>query len=212
MCFSPEASFAAAAVLGAAGAAGLAQKPERAHLAFAMFPLFFAAHQAVEGLIWLSFEAGQAPPDALIFAYLFIAKVFWPAYAPFTALLMERARPRRLALFILLVLGLAVSATLASPLLEHDYSARIVRRSIRYAAGEHPFGAAMIGLYVLTVVAPLLIARHFWVNAFGVVVFIGGAATALAFNYASASVWCFFAALASLTVFLHIRRQPRPAR
>ncbi len=210
MCFSAQASFAAAAVLGAVGAAALTQKPGRAHLAFTLIPLVFAAHQTVEGLIWLAQDAGRGPPQALIFAYLFIAQVFWPTYAPFCVLIMERGRWRRLALAALLAIGLFVSVALGSILTQHEYSVQVVNHSLRYDTGGW-LGIHMIGLYMLAVVTPFLISRHRYVAAFGGAVLIGAGVTALAFHYASASVWCFFAALSSVLIFVHVRSRARHA-
>lgn len=208
MCFSPEASFTAAAILAAAGAASLAQRPSRRHLPFALFPLIFAFHQSIEGSIWLSLRAGGAPPVGLVLAYLFVAQIFWPTYAPFAALMMARERRRRIMLIMLLALGLAVSGALAAILLQHAYTIKIVHHSLRYSA-SHDLGTYMIGLYMLATIAPFLIVRHRYVVAFGGAVFLGAAVTAIAYSHAAASVWCFFAAAASLFVFLHVRRESR---
>lgn len=208
MCFSPEASFAAAAVLGAVGAATLSWRPPPGHLPFALIPAIFAFHQCIEGLIWLQIRAG-APPGALVFAYLFIAQVFWPVYTPLAVLAMERGRIRRAALVILLV-GVVVAIALASVLLQQAYSVVVAHHSLRYSVG-HQFGNLMIGLYILATVAPLLISQHRYVVAFGAAAFVGAVVTTLAYTHAAASVWCFFAALASVFVFFHVRRQARLA-
>ncbi|MCK5745954.1 MAG: hypothetical protein KAH44_07045, partial [Oricola sp.] len=102
MCFSATASFSAAAVLGAVGAATLAQRPRPRDLAFAAIPAIFAAHQAIEGAIWLHIDGGSAIPYALIAAYLLIAQVLWPAYIPLSVILMEPAPRRTPALWLLL--------------------------------------------------------------------------------------------------------------
>jgi len=210
MCFSPTASFVAAGALAGVGAATLAQKPERKRLAFALIPLIFAAQQAVEGTIWLALDANRAPPEALSVAYLFFAQIFWPAYTPLAVLLMEAEKRRRWALMILLVTGLVVSGGLAVILTRHDYSVRLVRHSLQYAS-DRQFENYWIGLYILATVAPLLISPHRYVMAFGVTVLVGSVVTAYAFYYAAASVWCYFAAIGSVFVFLHMRRRTRLA-
>ena len=207
MCFSASASFGAAALLGAVGVATLAQKPERKRLAFALIPLFFASHQLIEGFVWLTI-AGGAPPEGLVIAYLLLAQVFWPAYTPFSVLLMENDPRRRLALWLLFAVGLMVSAALATILFTNEYSVRVVRHSLQYAT-DHQFEDRLLGLYLVAVAAPLLISRHRYVIAFGGVILAGSMVTQLVFYYAAASVWCFFAAVASVFVFLHIRRQNR---
>ncbi|HNR75669.1 MAG TPA: hypothetical protein PKM48_00960, partial [Parvularculaceae bacterium] len=100
MCFSAEASFVAAAGLAAIGAATLAQRPSRRMAALAATPLLFAAHQAIEGLVWLGVREGGVS-QALIKSWVFIAEVFWPTFVPPSA--------RQQGLFALLLTGLIVS-------------------------------------------------------------------------------------------------------
>ncbi|MEO1252664.1 MAG: DUF6629 family protein [Pseudomonadota bacterium] len=207
MCFSAETSFGAALILGALGAATLAQRPEPRRIAFASIPLIFAAHQAIEGAIWLSMPEG-GPPQSLILAYLAIALVFWPVFTPFAVLLIERDPRRRIGLGVFLAAGIALAVILASVLGANAYSVTLVDGNLRYST-DHVFEERLIGLYVVVTAAPLLLSRHRYVMAFGAAVLAGSFATALAFYHAAASVWCFFAALGSAFVFLHVRRQKR---
>ncbi len=207
MCFSAQASFAAAAVLGVVGAATFAQRPAPRRLAFAAFPLFFALHQTIEGFVWLSIGNG-APPSWLTALYLFFAQVFWPVFTPLSILLMEKDWRRRIGLWILLAAGVVVSATLAGVLIQSNYSVSVVNGSLQYSTGHH-FEDRLIGLYLVAVVAPLILSRYRYVMAFGGVILAGSVVTHLAFYYAAASVWCFFAAVGSVFVFLHVRRRKR---
>lgn len=211
MCFSAPASFTAAAVLAAVGAASLAQKPPPRFLLFASFPLVFAAHQAIEGFIWLSIGKGAAPPDALIIAYLIIAQVAWPTLTPLAMLSIETGRRRRQALFALLAAGLIVSLTMAQILATHPYTVALTAHGLSYATAGG-VETQIVGLYALTTAAPLLISRHRFILAFGIAVLIGAVVTEVAFFQAAASVWCFFAALASAFVFLQAREARRRAR
>lgn len=213
MCFSATASFAAAAVLGVVGMATLAQKPAPRDLAFASIPLLFAAHQAIEGAIWLHVGHGGAHqagavPYALVAAYLFIAQVLWPAYIPFSVIVMEPKRRRSPALWVLLAAGLFVSGALAVILVGHRYTVTAVADGLRYAT-DHEFERRLLALYLLAVIAPLFLSRYFYVVAFGAATLAGAAVTMLAYYHASASVWCFFAAAASVLVFLHVRQSRR---
>lgn len=208
MCFSAPASFIASTTLAVIGAATLAQRPEPRLLPFASFPLVFAAHQAIEGLIWLSVERTDAPPQALVVAYLVIAQVLWPSLTPLAMLLIEGGRRRRQGLAALLAAGLIVSAAMAHVLIDHPYAVSATAHGLRYATAQE-IETHIVGLYVLTTTAPLLMSRHRYILAFGVTVLIGSAVTEVFFFRAAASVWCFFAALASLFVFLHVRRASR---
>lgn len=205
MCYSATASFTAAGILAVAGAATLAQRPERARVPFALIPLFFAVHQAIEGFVWLSVDPGP-PPAALVFAWLFIAQMFWPVYTPAAVLAFEDDPRRRIALLILLAVGISVSAALGYIYLNHDYSVHVVKHSLSYVT-ELRLEKQLLGPYLVAVAAPLLISRHRYIMAFGGVVLFGAVVTQLAFYHAAASVWCFIAAIASLFVFLHVRRR-----
>ncbi|WP_375201394.1 DUF6629 family protein [Hyphococcus sp.] len=208
MCFSATASFTAAAVLAGVGAATLVQKPKPKDLAFAAIPAIFAVHQAIEGAVWLSLNGGNAPPNALVVAYLLIAQVLWPAYIPLSVIAMEPKRRRRPALWILLAAGLFVSGALAIILAQHHYTVTAVSDGLRYAT-DLEFERRLLELYLLAVVAPLLLSRHRYVVAFGAVTLVGAIVTVMAFYFAAASVWCFFSGLASVLVYLHVRRSRR---
>ncbi len=175
-------------------------------MAFAAIPLIFAVHQTIEGAIWLFLNHGEVVPNALVVAYLLIAQVLWPAYIPATVLLMERRR--RPGLWILLAAGLIVSGSLAFILVQHHYTVTAVADGLRYAT-DLEFERRLLELYLLAVVAPLFLSRHLYVIIFGAVTLAGAIVTMLAFYFAAASVWCFFSALASIIVFLHIRRSRR---
>ncbi|MEZ5897412.1 MAG: DUF6629 family protein [Parvularculaceae bacterium] len=211
MCFSATASFTAAAGLAFAGVATLGLKPAPRLIPYALTPLLFAAHQMIEGFVWLSVnETGTAPP-MLINAWVFIAKSFWPVWTPFMVLVLEGESRRRIGLITLLIVGAAISALLLYVQLSTPFHVSVVDGNLRYAS-DHPLSDGVIGLYVLATVAPMLISRHHYVALFGVAVLVGSATTELAYRHAGPSVWCFFAALASGLVFLHVREQSRAAR
>lgn len=63
----------------------------------------------------------------------------------------------------------------------------------------------MLGLYILCVCLPPLLSASRVLNLFGVIVIAGLAITFLAFYESFISVWCFFAALASLTILKFLR-------
>ena len=204
MCFSAAASFTAAAVLAGVGAAALAQRPRPRDAMFAAIPMIFAAHQAIEGFIWLALDEGRAAPGGLVVAYLLIAQVLWPVYIPLCVIVMERRR--RPALWLLLAAGLFVSGALASVLIQHPYPVQAIADGLRYST-NHQFETRLLGLYLVAVTAPLFLSRFRYVVAFGAATLLGSAVTVVGFYNASASIWCFFAGVASLLVFFHVRAQ-----
>ena len=120
--------------------------------------------------------------------------------------LFESGRRRRQALGVLLLTGLAVSGTLGAILFQDEFSVRAVAHGLYYGVGERVENP-VVGLYVMATTAPLLMSRHRFVLLFGICVLVGSVVTELFFFGAQASVWCFFAAVASVLVFLHVRRE-----
>ena len=213
MCFSATASFAAAAGLAAIGAATLAARPSPRMRLLAATPLIFAAHQAIEGFVWISLDAGVS--QALIKAWVFIAEVFWPTYVPLAVYMLTPGPRRRRGIFALLITGVIVSGYFLSILIRNDFTVSAVHHNLIYAPQE-PAAHSLPGLYLLATVAPLLVARERYVHAFGVAVLAGAIATEIFFGHAGPSVWCFFAAIASVFALLAIReeksgRRPRLA-
>lgn len=211
MCFSATASFTAAAGLALAGAATLRLRPAPRHIPYALTPLLFATHQAIEGFVWLSVNETGAAPPALIDAWVFIAKSFWPVWTPFMVLAMEEGERRRIGLLALLVVGAAISLLLLNVQVTSPYVVGVTDGNLRYVS-DHPLADGLVGAYVMATAAPMLISRHRYVELFGVAVLAGSVATELAYRHAGASVWCFFAAIASALVFLHVREQSLKAR
>ncbi len=207
MCFSATASFAAAGGLAVIGAATIALRPAPRMAALAAAPLIFAAHQAIEGTIWLQLHDG-AVSEALIRAWVFIAEVFWPTFTPLAVLMLTRGRRRRQGLGALAVAGVVVSGHFLMILIQSDFTVGAVNGNLRYDAGAPP-GDRLAGLYLLATVAPLLIARERFVFAFGVAVLAGAMVTELFYAHAGPSVWCYFAAIASLCAFFAVRDDNR---
>ncbi len=212
MCFSATASFAAAGGLALIGAATLAARPSPRMSLLAATPLLFAFHQAIEGAIWLGVHDGGAS-QALIKTWVFIAEVFWPTFTPLAVLALTRGRRRQQGLVALLITGVIVSGYFLTLLVQRDLVVDVVRGNLFYRP-EEPFAHNLPGLYLMTTVAPLLIARERYVLAFGVAVLAGAIVTELFYMHAGPSVWCFFAAIASGCAFLAVRdekssRMPR---
>lgn len=209
MCFSAEASFAAAAILVPAGVycVRIAARGSLAHLPLAAIPLFFAAQQFCEGLVWVGLTRGDAAlVRASSLAFLAFALAFWPFWVPLSVAFLERRKAVRRCLGGAALLGLALGCGLFVPLaVRADECLHVVveHHSVHY----NPDGLPAFGLaghtwwdvgYGALVFVPLLAAtseRRF--AAFFVVMAAAAALSLLAFRYAFVSVWCFFAAVLS---------------
>jgi hypothetical protein len=213
MCFSATASFVTAGVTGMVGAVATARVGARRELPFAATPLFFALQQTVEGLLWLELPVapGGSGSAALALAFLFFAEVFWPVFMPVAVLAIEPDRARRRLMLVCLAAGAAVAAYLLWRMLAHPTSAAIVNGHIAY--GTEPRYSYLVGVaYLVATSLPLLLSSHRTIVTVGAIVLVGSA-TAYAFYWeAFVSVWCFFAAAASVAILGHFEWSRRRLR
>ena len=212
MCFSATASFSAGAFLLGIGTLTLRSAMtthERRALPFAAIPLLFAVQQLVEGVIWLSFrdEATQLN-SVMTHVYSFFSHVLWPVYVPVAVVLMEPEGWRRRVLIAFIAAGAAVGAYLLYVLVAFPVVSRPTSQHIEYDS-PHFFAAATMTLYLLSTALSPLLSTHRMVVVFGILALLSfGAAYAF---YATwfISVWCFFAALLSMVVYLHFAPRGR---
>lgn len=199
MCFSASASFIASGVLAVIALATLASVKERKWLSVALIPLFFAIQQFAEGLVWLY----KWPMAALTF--LFFAFIVWPAYIPFSCLMVESDNAKGPALYLLTVIGLAISGCLLFGLTSSQLSFYMQDCHIVYDAAQGLFAYRFLwfplaGGYCISTILPFFISSRPYMKIMGVLV---GSSCLIAYLFYSVyfiSVWCFFAALLSSAV------------
>ncbi len=214
MCFSATVSFGAAAVLIPLGLHTLQQawRSDHRFLALATFPLLFGLQQCSEGLTWLNL-GGLRPEytQTSALGFLFFVYLLWPVLVPLAARqLDDRPRPRA-ALLLLALFSASMGALVYLPLLLNPdgLTVTIVQHSILYEPrllfGE-PWNAWISRTgYALAVTLPLLISPWANVRLFGALVALSLILSALYFDHAFTSVWCFFAALLSIFIRRLIR-------
>ncbi|MGH6769767.1 MAG: DUF6629 family protein [Xanthobacteraceae bacterium] len=212
MCFSATASFAAAAVVGGVGVVTLREAVRSGHrrlLPIAAFPMLFAAQQLVEGLLWLDLfrtEPGTCRPF-LTHAFLAYAEVFWPVFAPLAVWLIEPARWRRRVMLVCLGIGTALGGYLLFKMIANPYTASVVDEHIVYGNGvAYPRGIEIP--YVLATTISLLLSSHRMIQLLAAVILMGFGVAYVSFHASYISVWCFFAAVASVLVYLFVSRAP----
>ncbi|MEL6662779.1 MAG: DUF6629 family protein [Pseudomonadota bacterium] len=233
MCFSAEASFVAAAVTAAAGAYAVARVPDRSFLLFASIPLVFAIQQVLEGFVWIGLDTGASTDllNTLSKSFLLIGEAVWPLWIPLAVLAIEPDPMRRRVMSAAALIGGLMLAGFAAMILLADYSPTIQSGCICYqgrigapsGSGFYPFapgqGWQISGLdwmlvpYAVTTIGTLLISSRNAVRGFGGVSGIGLIVSLLLYRHALISVWCFFAAAASIVVVWTIvaERRKTPA-
>ena len=211
MCFSAEASFAASGVLAASSVAIARVPKERSGVPLSLFPAIFAAHQFVEGVLWLEHD-GVLPgayKTAAVYAYVLIAYVLWPVFVPFAAHLTEAGRRRRLIILLCQATGLGVGLLLLGTNLGAPIDVSADCCSLSYSVSAPPW---LIAPYLIAVSIPFLVSSQRSLVLFGVVLTGSCAAAAVLATAATfPSVWCFFAAVLSAGLYLHFWLAARSA-
>ena len=211
MCFSATASFVTAGATAAVGAALLTKVSHPRELPLAAMPIFFALQQSVEGLLWLQLPVSPQASLAtgLTLLFLLLAQVFWPIYAPVSMLLVEPDARRRTLMYLGLVAGVGVGLYFLWSLLTQSHSAVVRDGHIVYAA-DYEHSDVLFLLCLAATSAPFILSSHRVILALGAVIVAGSIAAYVFYWEAFVSVWCFFAAAASVVLLYHFevsRRQ-----
>ena len=205
MCFSASASFIAGTSLSAIGVAALKKTETSSERPFAMIPLLFGIQQLIEGVIWLTF-AHDAPVLKQTMTYLYsgFSHVLWPIYVPFAMGVLETVRWRRKAIFAFEAAGLAAGLYLLYYIVTGPVVAEVVGRHIVYVS-PHFYVLPVMALYLAATCVSCFFSSHAFVKLFGALALVSFIAAYLVHVVALVSIWCFFAAVLSLLIYLHLR-------
>ncbi len=207
MCFSPTVSFAASAVLAVAGFATLKKVTSKKEYALAFIPLMFAVHQFIEGMIWVVLEHGG--PDNIEYLltqiYTFFAGMLWPVLIPFSIFMIEQDSKKRKLLLFITILGACFATYTLVGIFLVGVVAQIDNLHIVY---HHPWENNQVLLtYVIATCAPFFVSSNKRVMHLGVINMIAFFIAYYFYNFYLASVWCFFAALMSGSIYLFFIRE-----
>lgn len=209
MCFSATASFIAGTTLSGLGVQTVREVRHRTELPLSLIPLLFGIQQLVEGVLWLTFEY-DAPVtrQVMTYSYSVFSHVLWPMFIPFALLCMERTMWRRRALLAFQCIGVAVGSYLLYFIVAGPVVATIDElHTIRHLIYESPhfFKIPVVLLYVLATCVSCFLSSRRYVRVFGMLELMAFVAAYAFYVAALVSIWCFFAAILSLTIYLHFR-------
>lgn len=209
MCFSAPVSFVASGALAVTGLATLHKVKSKRHLPLAIMPLLFSVQQLIEGFIWLT--PFNSPVNLfLVYGFLFFAYLLWPAYFPLAVFLVEDNAQRSHIMKIILLAGGLVSTGLLIAVILKPPVIDVVDCHIGHPyvldalyGVSYPFYLAAVGL------APML-SSHRIIRLFGFTVFVSGIITVIVNRITFVSLWCFFAAVLSLLLYLFLDKKGKP--
>jgi len=208
MCFSAGASFSAGVVLSSIGIATLKEAHKPSHKLFTTIPLFFAFQQVAEGVVWISLRPGGDAvfQAAATYLFLLIALVAWPMVIPLSVYKMEEDHSKKRIIRILFGGGVALSMYYSVCLLKMNVYPQISKFHIQYI-NDFPeiIGYIAFAVYAIVTVAPLFISSVKRMSLFGTLIIFSILISGVFYKEFLTSVWCFFAALISIVVYLIIR-------
>lgn len=219
MCFSAEASLGAAVALLPAGGycVEAAWRKDRAYLPLAAVPVLIGLQQLCESQVWVGLDLGK--PELVRRAslwFLFFALAVWPVWVPLAVAAVEGRGWKRWAFVAVSGVGTLFAITHYVPLAASGGSGlnpTAVRHSIRYDLSAVPAAGSARwwvwpALYSVAVAGPLLAARDRHLRPLGIAILLAAAASSVLFEYAFASVWCFFAAILCLYLVYVVYQLP----
>lgn len=208
MCFSPEADFAAGAVIAAIGVQTLRRVRNPRELIIGSLPLLFGAHQLVEGFVWLGLQ-GQVSSSlgtTATEAYIVYAHAVLPVIIPIGFVLLEPNHRRAQWLWSLAGLGMLLGAYLLWQVTAYPVGAQEQAHCIDYTT-HTPNDYVIAVLYVAVTCGPALVSSRPYLRWFGLLSLLGVIATAIVQVDELTSLWCLYAAFVSLLILEHFRRQ-----
>jgi hypothetical protein len=215
MCFSATVNFAGSAVLGATGAATLARVKHRRELLFAAWPLLFAIHQFTEGFVWLGLDGKMSSAVAhdMGAAFMLYAQGLLPFLLPLSVWWFEPNAKSRKRMLPFVVVGGALTLYVLWALTAFPLQVYIQKNSIVYI-NQATNNTLVAVVYVVVTCGALFFSEIRMMVVFGalnlaILLIVMGVK-----RYAFTSVWCAYAAAASVIILAYFwtSHQERPFR
>ena len=210
MCFSAEASFIVSGTLSIIGISTIKQAQLKKDWFIAIIPLIFALQQLTEGLLWVALQN----PDSelaqtthwLAGLYGIFIGVIWPVFAPLAIYREEGDAQTKRVVASMLLAGVGLAAYTIIGMIQEPIVASIINHSIHYAhqvEGQQ----FVLAMYLFATCAPFILSSRKLLNLTGMIITLGFFVAFFVYQQTFASVWCFFAAIASGLIYFYINSQ-----
>lgn len=140
----------------------------------------------------------------MTYLYSGFSHVLWPMYVPLAMGILESERWRRRAFAAFAAAGAAVGLYLLYFLVTRPVIAEVVGGHIVYVS-PHFYSIPVMAVYLVATCISCFFSSHGFVKLFGVLMLLSFVAAYVAHVTALVSIWCFFAAILSLLIYLHLR-------
>jgi hypothetical protein len=207
MCFSATANFVGSGVLGTVGMLTLTKVKHRRELLFAALPTMFALHQFVEGFVWLGLDGRLSPrvTHDMGVAFMLFAQGLLPFLIPLSVMLFEPTRGRRRAMMPFTILGAGTTLYILWALMAFPLQVSVQGSSVVYI-NQGTQNDWVASLYIIATCGSLFFSRQrpmVWFGAANLTILLIVMAVK---RYAFTSVWCAYAAVASLIILAYFWR------
>lgn len=203
MCFSAAASFVGGAVLTSIGILSIRKNNQPSQRLFAAVPFVFGIQQIAEGFVWTALQSSgqQLMLTLATYVFLFTALVVWSTVLPLSILLMEKDQTRRRILRVFLAVGIVASLYHLVAMFLVSVSAQISSFHIKYlvATPDELMIAASLA-YLIATILPIFTSSNKKMIYFGIIILVSYLVAFIFYLEYLTSVWCFFAALASVVI------------
>jgi hypothetical protein len=205
MCFSATANFVGSGVLGAIGVVTLTHVKHRRELLFASLPTLFAVHQFIEGFVWLGLDGilSKTVAHDMGAAFMLYAQGILPFLLPLSILLFEPNVRCRRRMLPFLILGGGTALYILWALAAFPLQIYVRDNSIVYI-NQATNNTAV--LYVIATCGSLFFSKVRAMVLFGAANLVILLVVMVVKRYAFTSVWCAYAAIASIIILAYFWR------
>ncbi len=210
MCFSAVANFTGSGVLATVGVVTLTRVKHRRELLFASLPTLFAIHQFMEGFVWLGLDGVMSSNVTHYWGVAFVlyAQGLLPFILPLSVILFEPDKTSQRRMVPFLAIGTLTTLYMLWALIAFPLQIYITGNSIVYVnQGTNNTYVAI--LYVIATCGSLLFSKIKDMVIFGVANLAILLTVMAVKRYAFTSLWCAYAAVASVIVLAYFWKSMR---
>jgi hypothetical protein len=207
VCFSATANFVGSTFLGAVGVTTLTRVKHRREILFASLPILFAIHQFIEGFVWLGLDGILSPTVThnMGAAFMLYAQGLLPFLLPLSVLLFEPTAKARRRMLPFLAVGTATTLYILWGLTAYPTEVYVRSNSIVYY-NQATNNTAVAVLYVIATCGSLFFSEVRAMVIFGAANLAILLAVMAFKRYAFTSLWCAYAAIASVIILAYFWR------
>jgi hypothetical protein len=188
----------------------LSKVKHRRELMFASLPLLFAVHQFIEGFVWLGLDGMLSPTTThnMAAAFMLYAQGLLPLLMPLSVLLFEPTIKRRQRMLPFLVIGGGTTLYMLWALTAYGLEVFVKGSSIVYI-NQATNNTAIAVLYVVATCGSLFFSEVNDMIVFGAANFVILLTVMAVKRYAFTSLWCAYAAVASVIILAYFWKSSR---